>query len=723
MRTLLIDNHDSYTFNLFQLLTVVNGAEPVVAANDAPWLADLDQAAFDSVVISPGPGRPDRAADFGHAARVVTAAEIPLLGVCLGHQGIAAAAGAEVVPAARARHGYLTRVRHDGGGLFRGLPQGFTAVRYHSLRVARPLPATLALTAWAEDGVIMGVRHRDRPQWGVQFHPESVLTALGRDLLANFAALTREHHATRPRPGVTISRPAPATSQGDRPAARPRPVRASGQTRFRLGVRRLPAAVDAEAVFTRLFARSRRAFWLDSARAEPGLARFSFLGDDTGPHAEFVTYRVGGPVRVHARGSVCEHAGGIFGYLEREMATRMIDGPRLPFGLAGGYVGYFGYELKADCGARRTHRASTPDACWQFADRMVVIDHQRDHTYLLALHNGSADGARAATAWLDTVTSTLLTLPPASPARAALPPARPGVCERWLARGRDQYLADVEACRRQLLAGESYELCLTNSLRLPAPGDGLAFYRRLRRANPAPYAAYLRYGGLEVACSSPERFLTIGPDRVAETKPIKGTAPRGHTPREDHRLARQLAADPKNRAENLIVTDLLRNDLGRVCEPGSVHVPRLAAVESYATVHQLVSTIRGQLRPGADAVDCVRACFPGGSMTGAPKLRTMDILDRLEGQARGIYSGTIGYLSSTGQADLNIVIRTAVLANGRCQIGAGGAIVLDSDPEDEYHEMLLKAQAVLNAAGPAPEAPARTAGESSVRPGRAGTGG
>jgi para-aminobenzoate synthetase len=209
----------------------------------------------------------------------------------------------------------------------------------------------------------------------------------------------------------------------------------------------------------------------------------------------------------------------------------------------------------------------------------------------------------------------------------------------------------------------------------------------------------VRFGDVAVLSSSPERFLRIGRDRWVEAKPIKGTSRRGGTPAEDVGLAERLRGDEKNRAENLMIADLLRNDLGSVCEIGTVHVPSLMQVETYETVHQLVTTVRGLLREDLGLLDCVRACFPPGSMTGAPKLRTMRIIDRLEGEARGVYSGAIGYFGLGGGCDLSVAIRTIVLDGGRARIGAGGAIVTQSDPEEEYEEMLLKARAPMRALG------------------------
>jgi para-aminobenzoate synthetase len=260
-------------------------------------------------------------------------------------------------------------------------------------------------------------------------------------------------------------------------------------------------------------------------------------------------------------------------------------------------------------------------------------------------------------------------------------------------------VANIEECVGQLMAGESYEICLTNKARLPHHDSDLDLYRRLRRFNPAPHAAFLRFGELSIASSSPERFLKVDRFGRAQSRPIKGTAPRAADPEQDAELRRALMSSQKTRSENLMIVDLTRNDLGRVCRVGSVHVPHYMVVESYATVHQLVSTIEGCLAEGVSAVACAKACFPGGSMTGAPKLRTMEIIDRLESEARGVYSGAIGFLGVNATVDLSIAIRTAVMQNGALTVGGGGAIVLDSDPREEFDEMMLKIATTLGAAG------------------------
>ncbi|MBP2329680.1 para-aminobenzoate synthetase [Kibdelosporangium banguiense] len=685
MRTLLIDNHDSYTYNLFHLIAGVNGTEPVVLRNDDPALARVSFDEFDNVVISPGPGHPGRTRDLGHAARFVQYEHLPLLGVCLGHQAIGLHAGAAVGSAPAPRHGHPTSVRHDGRELFAGLPQGFTAVRYHSLSVEEPLPPNLEATAWAEDGVVMGLRHRQRPHWGVQFHPESILTEHGTELLGNFRTLSQD--VSRPSIVVTTQ----AAEQAPAPVAR--------LPRYRLHYAVHNGPVAPEQLFTSLFTASPRAFWLDGAGVDDELSRFSYLGDDTGPLAEFCSYDVNtGIIEVQRTGQPIERVReDIFTYLRRGLAARAFPTADLPFDFTCGYVGYFGYELKAALGGQAAHRSDTPDAGWLFADRMVVIDRVEQTAYALCLAEDSPAAEAEAIGWLDATLENLHSMPLDEPVMSIVDLDAPGVTERWLLRDAGGYRADIEKCQEELRAGESYEICLTTAVEFPAVCDSFEYYRVLRRMNPAPHSAYLRFGDVDVAGSSPERFLRVGADGVVEAKPIKGTARRGATAEEDAELRDRLASDAKTRAENLMIVDLLRNDLGQVCQVGTVEVPGLMKTETYSTVHQLVSTVRGELAPGMDALDCIRACFPGGSMTGAPKERTMEIIDSLEPKARGVYSGALGFLSCNGSTDLSIVIRTAVFAGGKVHIGAGGAIVLDSDPDEEYREMLLKLGAPVRA--------------------------
>jgi para-aminobenzoate synthetase len=686
MKTLLIDNYDSFTYNLFQLLSEANGEEPIVVRNDElGWEEIAASRDFDNIVISPGPGNPDREGDFGVCAEAIRASAVPLLGVCLGHQGLCSAYGGKVVHAPEAMHGRLTAVLHESSPMFAGLPREFQVVRYHSLCIEQPLPEELEPTAWTSDGILMAVAHRSRPQWGLQFHPESICTEHGRDLLSRFRDLTIEHSGRRDGGAVMLD--------GHGPKAAP-----AGGSGLELRVKRLDSIYDPERAFAHLYGESADAFWLDSSMLDER-TRFSFMGDASGPLASSIDYDAhSGELRVSAGGETRVLEESIFDYLAREMRRLRYLSDDLPFDFNCGFAGYFGYELKADSGGSRAHRSTLPDAHFVFADRMIAFDHVERCTYVLGV--AERGDAEAVERWIAETGLRLASLPPiAEPEWSEVATERDPV-RFTLSRSHQRYLDDIEACKRYLVDGETYEICLTNKITAEVSPDPLALYRTLRRINPAPFSAYLRFGEAAVVSSSPERFLSIGRDRWAEAKPIKGTTRRAQEPAEDVRLAEELRTGEKNRAENLMITDLLRNDLGVVSEIGTVHVPYLMHVESYETVHQLVSTVRGLLREELEPPDCIRACFPGGSMTGAPKKRTMELIDGLEGEARGVYSGAIGYLGLSGGCDLNIVIRTIVMDGETTTIGVGGAIVMQSDAEDEYQEILLKGRAPMQALDP-----------------------
>ncbi len=702
MKTLLIDNYDSFTYNLFQLLAEANGDEPIVVRNDEADWDELSSLEFDNVLVSPGPGRPDRVGDFGVCGEAIRRSEVPLLGVCLGHQGLGWVHDGKVVNAPEVMHGRLSAVLHEDSPLFAGIPREFQAVRYHSLCVEQPLPDELEPIAWTSDGVLMAVAHRQRPQWGVQFHPESICTEHGRLLLANFRDLTSEL-ATR-HSGIAAAGAAPAAPGPTSPG------REQGRVKLQLKSRRLDNLFDPERAFAHLYGESESAFWLDSSRIDER-ARFSFMGDAAGPLAATISYDAAdGEVRVERGGEAELHEESIFDYLSREMRRLRHISDELPFDFNCGFAGYFGYELKADCGGSSALRSPQPDAAFVFADRMIAFDHVEGCTYVVCLFDPAE--AEEAERWIAATSLHLASLPPLQePEWADGAEGREPVGFR-LSRSHERYLDDIAECKRRLFEGESYEICLTNRVTAEVSPDPFPLYRTLRRVNPAPFSAFLRFGETAVLSSSPERFLRIGRDRWVEAKPIKGTCRRGETPAEDVRLSEELRLGEKNRAENLMIADLLRNDLGVVCEVGTVHVPFLMHVETYETVHQLVSTVRGLLREELEPPDCIRACFPGGSMTGAPKKRTMEIIDELEGEARGVYSGAIGYLGLGGGCDLNIVIRTIVIDGDSTTLGVGGAIVMQSDAEDEYQETLLKARAPMQAIDPSvdPEAVFEAAG-------------
>ena len=357
----------------------------------------------------------------------------------------------------------------------------------------------------------------------------------------------------------------------------------------------------------------------------------------------------------------------------------------VPF--AGGALGYWSYDL-----ARRMmvlpnvarDDGQLPDMAIGIYDWAVVLDHHQ-HTARLVSRRRFPETA----ALLPQILHRLQNLPP-------LPE------DAFRVHGQvssnfapDSYAAAFTAVQDYLRAGDCYQINLAQRFSANADGDAFGAYLALRGLSPAPYAAFLNFPHAQILCASPECFISVQNGKV-KTKPIKGTRPRGSDTQQDHLLAEELRNHPKDRAENLMIVDLLRNDLGKSCAPGSVHVPELFKVESFANVHHLVSTVEGRLPAERDALDVLRDCFPGGSVTGAPKLRAMQIIEQLEPDRRGVYCGAIGYIGFDGNMDSNIAIRTLVHRNGKIYCWAGGGIVADSGMAAEYQETLDKASAMLD---------------------------
>lgn len=742
---------------------------------------------------------------------------------------------------------------------------------------ADSLPPSLVALAWTDDpdaappGLLMGLRHAEWPHFGVQFHPESCASEGGLRLVQNFGRFAEAHHAARgacrsttaagwlpPGGRHAVPRPLPRADGHATPSVAPLPPglrvmshrlplpRGGGGGCVDVGPRLFWGVVSPDATV------EADCFWLDSAaRGACARPRWSYMGGAAlrGPLWQKRVFRLdeGGGGADDSAGSASEShpppspgdapATGWLStstLLSRAPAVRRSswaaqlgdacrgtmfraapapgDAPP-PCDFWGGWVGYMGYELRAEWepeggrsgsgrgggggsgrdssrgeggGGGWRGRASPdapphpPDGVLSFADRVLCIRAGEggggggDDVWAVALvPTGDAAAAADASAWLESIAGEVAHalgdcgggsgcdcgVGAAPPAPAPAPPMPPP-CEVWsppssacddcaagsdtggsaccgggngttstskptststpacspppgafvAARSDGEYAADVAGCQALIGAGETYQVCLTQQLFRAAAGvTPRALYPVLRRTNPAPYSLYLRIGDsagssdpncLALCGCSPERFLRLSSTGAVEAKPIKGTAARvaPHGCAADADAAARLAASPKERAENLMITDLLRNDVGRVAVPGSVAVPVLCGVESFASVHQLVSTVSAQLAPHAACDTLMAASFPPGSMTGAPKLRTCGFVHALErGARRGPYAGCAGYISSSGASDWAVTIRTVVFHRGALSIGAGGAVTALSRPQEEVAEMRLKAAALLAA--------------------------
>jgi len=630
---LMIDNYDSFVYNLVRYLEELD-EEVVVCRNDSLTIEDIERMQPEGIIISPGPKSPEQSGICVDVIREF-GGRIPILGICLGHQSIAYAYGADIVKGEEPVHGKVFDVFHDGTGVFGGLKNPVKVTRYHSLVVDKEtLPDFLRVTSETADGVIMGLRHRDYLVEGVQFHPEAELTECGHEMLRNFLDEAKAQ---------------------------------AGRKIVEFLVEEVETDLDAFDIYS-LFKDDRTAMLLDSGRDAENLGRYSFVGLNP-----FETYR---------------HAGGgdPFGELDRMLSKyRIVNNTGLPY--VAGAMGYFSYDL-----ARAVEKlpvlasedVSIPDIYFYFYDNAVVIDNLNGKAYVTALGmlGPKEDSIRAI---LDRIKAGQKVVYGEIESSGK-------VFESNFSR--EDYIETVEKVRQYIRSGDVYITNLTQRFCCETEKKPYDVYRDLRGINPAPFAAFMNAEDFSIVSSSPERFLKIS-ERIVETRPIKGTRPRGRDEEEDARNRQELIDSEKDKSELLMIVDLERNDLSKVCKPHSVKVTELFKLEEYSTVFHLVSTVIGQLKDECSAVDCIKACFPGGSITGAPKVRSMEVIETLEPTRRNIYTGCIGYIGFDGSADLNIVIRTILMKDGKAYLGVGGGITWESEKEAEYEETIDKARALM----------------------------
>ena len=437
------------------------------------------------------------------------------------------------------------------------------------------------------------------------------------------------------------------------------------------------------------------AFFLDSGMDPEKLGRYSFMGSDP-----FLVMRSrGDEVTIIREGREEARRGNPFDVLGELLTVYSLENRPAAIPFTGGAVGYFSYDLCHFVERLPTTAVDDlqlPECYLAFYDAVVAFDHLMGEAYVASTGFPELDEDRRrqrAADRLGEVKDMVLNVQPVAVAGPFMTAAGGSLTANFTHEG---YLEAVATAREYICAGDIFQVNLSQRFEVDLAAPPYELYRRLRGINPAPFANYFDFDGVSIVGASPERFIKVTGDRV-ETRPIKGTKPRGRTPEEDRALAQGLLQSAKDRAENVMIVDLQRNDIGRVCRYGSVSVTELAILETYPTVFHLTSTVVGQLSEGKTLTDLLKATFPGGSITGAPKVRAMEIIDELEPTRRSVYTGSLGYIGFDGNMDLDIVIRTIIVKNGRAYYQVGGAIVYDSEPESEYIETLDKGRALMQA--------------------------
>ncbi len=740
MSCLLIDNYDSYTHILYQYLWELSGQKPLFRTHDQIDFEELGRLDITSIVISPGPGHPSRHEDFGNCAELIRRnSNTPILGVCLGMQGLAWVAGAEVGASPKVMHGKYSQVHYTDHFLFSALPNPFRAVRYHSLVINQHnLPASIRVIAHAEDdGQIMAIEMSGKPHWGLQFHPESIGTQGGKQILKNFlfhcdlienanAIIAQKSNGAwddtpNTKAEINIEKKFQGQSKGQI---------ATDLARVKLRVnwnRQAETSENPESLFDKQFRSWPCHVWLDyqgssagrhdqasvttSALTKSSKSSIMASGRQTWEFnkdsSQLITWQ---QTKTRLLNKLTSHS--LKGFWKKgnsdpfsamgawieSLDIEWLNGKPPPeLDIKPGLLGYWAYECRHWAFGSRDEISNQwedwPLACFLIPEQMAFYkvydepfkspNESITELYWLELN------------WEGIEPSPSVTLESRKSHRAASAPDSPASLYTsdisYAIPDRNRYQSQFAALKQHLKAGNIYQACLCTELKIEAQFEPWKLYQILRQSNPAPYNAYYRLPYGHIASASPECFLSLDTNGRLESRPIKGTRPRGSNELEDKALRDELHNGKKEHSENLMILDLIRNDFGRVCERGTVQVPQQMVVEAHPTVYQLVSTVVGHLRSDSSAWNVLQACFPGGSMTGAPKLRAMKILAELENQPRGIYSGAMGFHGLDGSMELAMSIRSLVECEAYWSLSCGGAILAESEMEAEFQETLWKA--------------------------------
>ncbi|KAK7058403.1 para-aminobenzoate synthase, (PABA) [Paramarasmius palmivorus] len=727
-RILFIDSYDSFTFNLASLCrrAIPDCTIYIIKNDQIPFdiLVPLLKS-FSAVIIGPGPGSPDISRDVGVIADLWKLSDediLPIFGVCLGHQSLAIEHGAKLKRLNVVKHGQVSSIEHSGTGLFANVDT-VNAVRYHSLHVEL-MEGDIEPLAWADDGaenglVLMAAKHKHKPFWSVQYHPESVLTdGGGLSVLRNFWDLSCQWSRKQRRQTIPLH-PSSRTILGPSwPHFRPSsalssPISCKHLVETSIVTSHLSVPNICEALGVQ---DERTPFVLLDSVVRPG--RFSIIGSLL-PDSLQILYSVGESVVTLKRGEkeTTESLDGrdIWAWLGSFMQRKVEYAGHLAIPFWGGLIGMLSYELGVSSLAvplRPNRRIDNKhfDVNLVYVERSVVVDNQSGKIYVQSLLPGDQD-------WISQTAKMLSTAEVQHPVDDL--PVQGTQLPIVTLPDRSRYISRIEDAKASLFSGDSYELCLTANTRIQVPRGVPSWqrYKALRRSNPAPHSAYLRLHPSTFLSSSPERFLSYSrpPGSRCQLRPIKGTIRKA--PGITRAYAEQaLRGSCKEVAENLMIVDLIRHDLHGVVGL-DVEVKQFCAVEEYETVWQMVSVIEGELPSHANSdldgklgLEVLKRSLPPGSMTGAPKKRSVEILQALEGEDRSLYSGVFGYWCVGGGGDWSVAIRSCFryedgpstgtyTGSEEWTIGAGGAITALSEPEAEWDEMVTKLQSALGAFG------------------------